>query len=288
MKRLNKAAYLPVFLALFFAALYLALCPLISWPLYHALLFRPIRQTPNTVSDARVMREKYHVQMTEVTFPSANGSMLHGRYFAAPGARRVFLASQGCGGNIYHRLNIAQFLVQSGGSVLQYDYQGYGSSEGKPSLEGVCQDAAAAYDYLIREKHKSAHDIIAYGESFGTGVTGQLVTRRKVAGVILHSGFANLLRAGRDSFPWLKLYPDSFFPAQTLDSAAVFSGPHPPLLVMHGGKDNLVHLDNGMALYQRASQPKVLLNVARGGHTFFSYEVAIAVHDFMVKYELYR
>ena len=266
--------------------LYIALAPPVSWPLYQFVLFRPVRQTPQTDADQTVIRTRYKAAMTEVVFPSANGKLIHARYFQLPGTNRLFLASEGCGGNIYHRINHAEFLIQCGGSVLQYDYQGYGASEGSPSLNGVCDDATAAYDYLINTEHKKPEDIIAYGESFGTGVTGQLASRRKFGGVILHSGFTSLLRAGRDKYPWLRLYPDSFFPKQIFDNIAVFSRPHAPLLVIHGERDNILSLNNANDLYSKAAEPKTLLTVPDRGHSFFSYHVQNAVADFLQKYSL--
>ncbi len=89
-----------------------------------------------------------------------------------PNAHRVFLYSHAKGNNLFGKLHVAENLLTCGGSVLSYDYQGYGQSEGKASIAGSCDDAVAAYDYLRNSEHYKAKDIIAYGESFGSGVTG--------------------------------------------------------------------------------------------------------------------
>ncbi|MFY0022366.1 hypothetical protein ABTQ05_20790, partial [Acinetobacter baumannii] len=86
-------------------------------------------------------------------------------------------------------------------------------------------------DYLIASEHRTAHDIIGYGESFGSGVTGQLLKRRSLAGVIFQSGFASLKTAARDTLFWLQFYPDWMFPAQMMDNEPLFTRPHPPLLI---------------------------------------------------------
>ena len=39
-------------------------------------------------------------------------------------------------------------MLNSGASVLAYDFQGFGLSEGSPSVRKVCEDAIAAYNYL--------------------------------------------------------------------------------------------------------------------------------------------
>jgi fermentation-respiration switch protein FrsA (DUF1100 family) len=278
MKRLLVGlAFLPASILL----LYVLLSPPVAWPLYQCMLFKPIRQLPNTQADQEVIQSKYHATLNEVEFPSADGAIIHGRYFDLPGAKKIFLVSEGCGANIYHRFNHAQFLLQCGGSVLQYDYQGFGASEGKPSLDRACDDVLAAYDFLIYKQRKKPEEIVAWGDSFGTGVTGQLVARRKVAGVILQSGFTSVLRAGRDLFAWLRLYPDYAFPNQILDNVAVFKKAHPPLLIIHGDKDNQVSIQNAYELYEQAAQPKALLIVPNAGHSFFCYRSQNKVTEFL-------
>ena len=66
-----------------------------------------------------------------------------------------------------------------------YDYQGFGKSQGRPSVECACEDALAAYDYLVNTEKFDNNCIIGVGQSFGSGVTGQLALHRKLAGVIM-------------------------------------------------------------------------------------------------------
>ncbi len=251
-------------------AAYVALAPPVAWPLYKIALFHPDRQSTNIDAvKVKAIEAEFKATKRDVTFPTANGKMLHGLFFELPNTKRVFLVSEGQGGNIYGKLCCPRLLLQCGGSVLQYDYQGYGKSEGSPSLDGVCDDVAAAYDYLIQHEHRSSHDIIGYGESFGTGVTGQLALRRKLGGVILLSGYSSLFRASRDLLPFLHLYPDSMFPTQGLDNIAVFRKPHPPLLIVHGKRDKVLSYKNAEDLYRAAEEPKTLLTLPEGTHGSF-------------------
>ncbi len=251
------------------ALLYLFLAPL-NVPLYELLMF-PVSdpRTPDRSKDFAQL-ESSHITKTDVSFRSANGRLIRGWFFELPGTNRVFLYSHGKGNNIYGKLGTARNLLMCQGSVLMYDYQGYGMSEGRTTVANACDDAVAAYDYLIKVKHRSGQDIIAFGESFGTGVSSQLALKRPLAGVILQSGFSSLMRAGRDRFVWLKAYPDWVFPEQLkLDNASVFSKPHPPLLIVHGTNDRIVSYANAEDLYRRALQPKTLMTVADGPHCCF-------------------
>jgi fermentation-respiration switch protein FrsA (DUF1100 family) len=263
-------------------AVYVALSPAVAWPLYYSLLFQP-DHTAGLAAPWRSVENDFHVSRKEVTFRASDGPVLHGWFFKLPQSQRIFLVSGGKGGSLYNRAGMARMLLRCGGSVMLYSYRGYGQSGGTPSLEGVCKDADAAYDYLIEHEGAQPKDIIAYGESFGSGVTSQLVQSRAVGGVILQSGFSSLLRASRDVLPWLRLYPDSWFPHQRMDNIAVFKMKHPPLLIVHGEKDQLVSSQNARDLFAAAIEPKSLLILPEGDHGSFGKgnEYFVAVEKFL-------
>ncbi len=143
------------------ALLYVVLSPSVAWPLYSRILFRPDRRIYDIDTQVKQIEETYNAKKRDVAFPSRNGKMIHGWYFELPKSSRVFLVSEGKGGSIYRRLNQARVLLKCGGSVLQYDYQGYGQSEGAPSLDGVCDDVTAAYDYLVQHEHSVCPNAVA-------------------------------------------------------------------------------------------------------------------------------
>ncbi len=249
-------------------ALYIALSPFVAWPLYQAMLFQPGHELGSEKPWKKVESD-FGVSRKEVSFRSKDGTVLHGWFFKLPAARRTFLVSEGRGGSLYNRSGMARMLLRCGGSVFLYNYRGYGNSEGSPTLDGVCEDGLAAYDYLIQKENTEAEEIIAYGESFGTGVTGQLIMHRKVGGVILQSGFSSLLRASRDVLPWLHLYPDSWFPKQMMDNVIVFNKQHPPLLIVHGKNDRMISCQNAQDLFDSSIEPKTLLILPEGDHGSF-------------------
>ena len=166
-----------------------------------------------------------------------------------------------------------------------YDYQGFGRSEGQTTVDGTCDDALAAYDYLIHHEQRKAKDIIAIGESWGSGVTGQLAAQRELAGVIMLSGFSSLLSCAKDRLFWLRWYPKWSFPRQfDMDNASIFAKPHPPLLIVHGRRDYIIPCKEAENLYARAIEPKSILLFPKGHCTFGKgNEFAIAVRQWMKK-----
>lgn len=198
-----------LFLAIVFSllALYLVLIPFNS-AFYDLLLFPfPDPRVPNVDAEWAQLSKK-GVTRKNVVLKSANGRHLQAWFLELPGTRRVFLYSHGKGNNIYGKIHVAESLLNCGGSVFMYDYQGFGQSEGRASPQNAVDDCVAAYDYLVNVEHRNAREIIGFGESFGTGVTGQLSMKRRLAAVIFQSGFASLKSAARESLFWLWLYPD--------------------------------------------------------------------------------
>jgi len=239
-------------------------------PLYNLIMFPcPDPRTPSMAAQFSQL-EAYGAKKRDVEFRSANGNLIRGWFIELPNTRRVFLLSHGKGNNIYGKLHHAPLLLLCGGSVLMYDYQGFGASQGQISIDGACDDGVAAYDYLVQHEHRKPHDIIAFGESFGCGVSSQLCARRQVGGVVLQSGFTSLIRAGRDRLPWLRLYPDWSFPKPlVLDNLSVFRKAHPPLLIIHGQRDFNLPYANAADFFAQAIEPKSLYTVADGGHCCF-------------------
>src|SRR5215467_8165428 len=76
-------------------------------------------------------------------------------------------------------------------AVFAFDYEGYGTSEGKPSEKAAYQDEAAAYDYLAVNLGTPPDRIVIFGRSVGTGPATYIAARRPAAGLILRSPFVS-------------------------------------------------------------------------------------------------
>lgn len=248
------------------AITYILLSPFIIAPVYDWLLFFPDREYHSEV-DAQLQKIAAQFQATkqDVFILVSNGRKIHAWYFKKPAAQKTFLISHGNGGNICYRLSLIATLLQCG-SVLIYDYEGYGSSEGKPSRQAICADGLAAYDYLIARQNVKPKDVILYGESLGCAVTCQISKYRPVGGMILQSGWATLLEAARDRFILPRLYPDYFFAQPRLDNISVLSRPHPPVLLIHGQQDNLLPCRYSQELFAKACEPKQLVLLPHASH----------------------
>jgi len=175
----------------------------------------------------------------DVFIPVQNKNRIHAWYFKKPSAKVTFLISHGNAGNICYRLQLIKTLLPYG-SVLVYDYEGYGKSEGEPSRKVICEDGLAAYDYLVKQQSVKPEQLILYGESLGCAVSCEISKSRKVGGMILQSGWTSLLNTARDKYFLLKLYPDCCFAPPYFNNMDVLAKAHPPLLLIHGLKDRIL------------------------------------------------
>lgn len=241
--------------------LYILLAPIVAMPFYNFMLFFPDRHAYDVKKQIASMKTLLGAEKQDVFFHSPKGVRLHGWLFQLPGEKPVVLVSHGNAGSIVHRLPLAFNLLASGVSVFLYDYEGYGLSDGHPSLETICQDSISAYDYLSKEKKYAHEKIIGYGESLGTGVTCYLALHRNFSKIVLQAPFVSLPSAAGDHFIWLKLYPQFLFPSPHLDNLAVLSKPHPPVLLLHGMLDSTLsyHYSEDIMKKALASVQLVLL-----------------------------
>ena len=246
---LLRLAFLP---AALLGALYIALSPRFAIRFYHPFLFHPDKY-PNGNWE---VEEINGIKKEEVFFRSANGKKLHAWHFSAPGADKTIIFNHGNAGNLTTRLATIEALLQTNASVFVYDYQGYGLSEGAPSLSSICDDGRAAYDYLVLERLRPADKILLYGESLGAGVACEISTTRRCAGIILQSGFSSLERIGKEVLPAVRLYPSALYPSPRLDNLSILKRPHPPLLLLHGDNDPVVPINHSRQIFEEALEPK--------------------------------
>jgi len=152
---------------------------------------------------------------------------------------------------------MAASLVQMGAflrcDVLGYDYSGYGTSSGSPSEKNVYADAEAAFESLKVKWGVKPEKIILYGQSIGTGPTVHLAAKHRVAGVVIHSGFASAVRV---VFP-NKSSIGCCAPGNCCDDACdIFvnvgkcKNIKSPVLVIHGKSDEFIHIKHGRQLYE--------------------------------------
>jgi fermentation-respiration switch protein FrsA (DUF1100 family) len=188
---------------------------------------------------------------------SANGKLISAIYLPQPSAKFTLLVSHGNAEDLGDDRPWLEDLRHAGFNVLAYDYQGYGTSQGRPTEKTSYQDEDAAYNYLTLNLKTRADRIIILGRSVGTGPAVHLAARRPVAALILQSPFLSAFRV----VTRIPVLPFDKFP-----NYKEISRVHSPLLIVHGTQDEVISIAQGQRLFALANEPKQFFAVQGAGH----------------------
>ena len=222
--------------------------------------------------DIQTTPEFFNLRYLEVVVPvvTDNGTVerIHGWWIpAAQPNAKVLLYLHGNGFNIGAHVAHAYRFHQMGFSVLLIDYRGYGLSEGGfPTETGVYQDATAAWDYLVKERKISPHQIFLYGHSLGGAIAIDLAVQHPdAAGLIVESSFTSIRQIveHQNSF---RMFPVDLILTSRFDSISKVRSLSVPVLFIHGAADLQVPAFMSEQLFAAASEPKHLVLFPEGGH----------------------
>ena len=257
--RLRKGQWMSVAVSILVvaAAVYfgLAVLLLIFQP---RLIFFPMRE-----HDYRP--EEFALAYESVQIPTADGLRLDSWYLPAEKARYTVLFCHGNAGNISHRFDTLLLFRQLGLNCLIFDYRGYGRSEGRPSEEGLYQDALAAWRWLTETRRTPPQTIILFGRSLGGAVAANLAARLAEmptpppAGLVMESTFSSIIDMGRHYYPW---FPVRWFARFRFDAVQAVKKVHIPVLVIHSPDDEIVPFSLGQKIFDNANPPKFFSQIS--------------------------
>jgi len=159
-------------------------------------------------------------------------------------------------------------------NVLSFDYRGFGHSSGIASEQHLYEDAAAAYQTLIR-RGIPPNRIIIWGHSLGTAPAVELATRQRAAALVLFGAFTSIPDVAAATYPYL---PVRWVAGIHMDSLQRIGSVHLPVLIAHSVHDTLIPYREGVRLYAAANPPKWFLALSGpssdgfGGHVDALYD----------------
>ena len=217
---------------------------MLAWLFPNWLMFRP----PGA---------SYTEDLGVIRLPISTGALIAARFYENPAAEYTVLFSHGNAEDIGLIDPFARSIRNSGFSVLTYDYQGYGMSDGSASEANTYRDIDAAYRYLTVEKAIPPERIIVHGRSIGGGPSIDLASRVEVGGLIIESTFLSAARV---------LSQPRIIPFDAFDNIAKVQRIRCPVLVIHGRQDRTIPFSHGEQLYDALNVPKSNLWVESAGH----------------------
>ncbi len=132
------------------------------------------------------------LSLEEVWFQAADGARLFGWYVESSATNAVVLWCHGNAGNIINRLENLKLTLPVRTVGVPVRLSRLWRSQGRPSEEGLYQDALGAHDYLTRTRMIRPERIVLFGRSLGAAVAGELAAQKPAAGLILESSFPSI------------------------------------------------------------------------------------------------
>ena len=219
------------------------------------MIFYPLKELRSAPS-------AWGMDYENVKLQTSDGVKLHGWYIPHENAKKTVLFFHGNAGNISHRGESVSIFHDIGLNVFIIDYRGYGKSEGKPTEQGLYDDARAAWLYLTETRSTPGTDIILFGRSLGGAVATRLASEVKTGGLILESTFSSARDMAKYLFPMLS---HIIYVRFKFNTAEIIKSISQPILVLHSPDDDIIPYPLGKKVYEAANQPKQFLEL-KGDH----------------------
>ena len=165
---------------------------------------------------------------------------------------KTILYLHGNAGSLENRIHKVNHFNDMSINFLLLAWRGFNNNAGKPTEQGLYQDARSAVKWLINQG-VNEENIIIYGESLGTGVATEIAQNQNFAGIILESPFTSMVAAGKSKYP---IFPIKLLLKDKYESDKKIKNIMSPILVMHGEADKIVPFWMGEKIFQMANEPK--------------------------------
>jgi len=198
-------------------------------------------------------------QAQEVVLDTADGEKVIAWHVPPRGDAPTVLYFHGNGGSLRLRVDRFQRIAAAGVGLIALSYRGYGGSTGKPTEDGLINDARAAYAFAADRYRR----IALWGESLGTGVAVALAAEKPVARMVLDAPYTSALdiaQANHWYLPVRLLMKDQFRTDQRIARVKV------PVLIMHGEVDQIIPIAYGERLFAMIPGPKQFVRFPGGYH----------------------
>ena len=200
-------------------------------------------------------------QAEEHFLDTADGERIIAWHVPARQGCPVVLFFHGNGDFLAGRVSRFKAVTADGTGLVAVSFRGYAGSTGRPSEDGLSQDAEAAYSFMTARYE--ANRIVTWGFSLGTGVAVALAARHRIAKLILEAPYTSTADVAASMFPIVPvrlLMRDQFHSDQRIGQVKA------PLLIMHGTDDPAIPIRLGERLFALAHEPKQFVPLSGGGH----------------------
>lgn len=191
----------------------------------------------------------------------------------AVGDKPTVVFFYGNGGTLLQFVRVGEALNARGYGVVLASYRGYGGNPGRPSEDGLMEDARAVLGRLPRDK------TILWGQSLGTGVAARMAAEGRGRALILQSPYTAIVDVAARDFPF---FPVRLFMWDRFDTQSLLPRIKVPVLIFSGTADEVVPYDMGVTLSQRLGKRAQFVAI-KGGHMLHDEAVLPAAEAFLAR-----
>ena len=193
---------------------------------------------------------------------------------AAPAVGTV-IHFHGSDRNISWTIRNSHWLTEHGYNLFRFDYRGYGKSSGKPSPNGLIDDAVAAIEYVRSRPEVAADRLLLWGQSMGGQlaiVAADRVGTDGIKAIIADATYASHSNHVKDKLAqmgplWLIQWAVWLTTSDTYAAYTVVPRIAPThILLVHGLADRGVRPYHSQWLFEAAKEPKEIWLVEGAGH----------------------
>jgi len=184
--------------------------------------------------------------------------------FSDPSAPAFYLL-HGNGEQITEWRPLQAYLLARGYSSFVFDYTGFGSSTGRPTVERLNEDAVEAYRRFA-ELSRQATERIAFAHSLGSSILMEVANRLEPhpSKIVVHGAFtttrAILVDKGLVAPEEQDRYPDVWNGLRNVHSLEM------PLFIVHSPNDETITFSMGEELAEAAGENGTFLVLQTPGH----------------------
>ena len=149
-------------------------------------------------------------------------------------------------------------------TVYLVNYRGYGGSSGKPTENGIYQDALTLYD-TIKPNH---NHISTMGRSLGSGAATYLAANRTINKTILITPYDSIVNVAKNKF---KFFPVNLLLKDKFDSASRARNIQSEVLIIAAANDLVIPVAHTQALVDAFGDKELTFKIIKGaGHNNLS------------------
>lgn len=190
---------------------------------------------------------------------------LYATWVSSDPSAPAFFLLHGNGEHIAEWRPLQAYLLGKGYSSFVFDYSGFGSSTGRPTVERLNEDAVAAYRRFV-ELSGDAAERIAFAHSLGSSILMEVANRLEPhpSTIVVHGAFttarAILVDKGYVTSGEQDRYPDVWNGLRNVQSLEM------PLIVTHSPNDQTIMFSMGEELAAAAGENGAFLALQTPGH----------------------